>query len=1031
MRKLIPFLALFSIILTAPAPGQKKILVSPYGDAIPIGKTQSIKEVIKRYMAKTVTSAVCTDKATFGYTLAQNPGFETNHIAFHQDIVAMWYVAPASGTIDTVFWYASDVGSLDSTVTVRLFESNIYPGNGPGYGGYPKPGKLCWGYFINTNDIDNGVAAFPEDATDPTWYSTVSGATPSFTPMGNEIWGFGGAPKVEEAFAVNHYALSNLGVPNVTVGQPFFITIRIYGPHVDQATEDQTGFYAINEADSLQTHNWKFYEHIVEIQPGFTCPGWVARGDFNVLYWYAMTVTTNIPPTFPDVTALNTTFSTDPRVVQAVIEDCNPEDPLSAGVESASIRYTRNGISQPEIPLLYIGGDTWEGEIPGGSVDDLVAYKIVAADSNGFVDSTGANQYRIVSLRGEWYTADTGATCTEQDISATGTPISSSAFFVPQYDGSGTAPMDDGTAGPFDMGFNFMFFGDTFRYAWVGVNGALALSKNPLDTLDVNANGFATTFWDFPNAQTAGRTDTAGASDMPGMFIAPFWADLIIEDTVDTYGTIRYGNNADTCLFIVEWDSVGAFLTTGAIDVLTTFRAVLNRCDGTVEFQYKSVGTTGLDSAALVGMQADSNEVSGPSPGWVFVNRNTHPIESKPRDGWCVRLSPNISTVAIDGWNMVAVSLEPNDAVYTTASLFPQLVSSAYKYEAGYVPVNTLGTGLGYWMKFNGAGAVGSSAATFLHEVTAPVGNGWNIIGGPSEFVATGEISPTGVTISSPYFGFGSSGYFTASSIQPGRGYWVKVSGNGSLSLEGSTAVPKAITPSADLGLPADVNRIVVTDAAERSRTLYAAETGTAGHEPAWYEMPPRPPHGGFDVRFGSGRFYEEYTLTPAADQPQEFPLVVQGAAYPLTIRWSVGSPVPDGRKMVLASVDGKTVYGVLEGSGSLQLAEAPAAHLTVRFLGGFNIPTEFALSRNYPNPFNPATRFTVDLPREAAVEVVVFDLLGRKIATLVDDTRAGGSYTVEWNGQDANGLQMPTGTYIVRMISGEFSDVRKVMLMK
>jgi len=1030
MKKLILLLVVCTTALMAQPDGRKKILVSPGGDAIPITKNMNIREVIKKYNAKKVTTAVCTDQATFGYSLNQNPSFDVNHIAFHQDIVAMWYVAPASGTIDTVFWYASDVGSLDSTITVRLFESNIYPGSGPGYGGYPKPGKLCWGYFVNTNDLDNGVAAFPEDATDTTWFSTVSGGTPSFTPMGDEIWGFGGAPKVEEAFAVNYYALGNLGAPNVSVGQPFFITVRIYGPHVDQATEDQTGFYAITETDSLQTHNWKFYEHIVEIQPGFTCPGWVSRGDFNILYWYTMSVTTNIPPTFSGLTNVHNTFSTDPQVVQVVIEDCNPEDPFSAGVESASIRYALNGTAQADIPLLYLGGDTWEASIPGGSVDDLISYKVVAADSNGFTDSTGSNQYRIVSLRNEWYTADTGASCTVQDISSTGTPVDTSELFVPPYPGSGTAPWDDGSAGPYDMGATFTFFGDTFRYAWIGVNGALALSKDALDTLDVNANGFATTFWDFPNAQTTGREDTAGASNMPGMFIAPFWADLIVADSAGSYGTIRYGDNADTCLFVVEWDSVGAFDLAGAVDDITTFRAVLNRCEGTVEFQYKSVGTYGLDSTALVGMQADSNETSGPTPGWIYINRNTYPVESKPRDNWCVRLSPNVSTVAIDGWNMVAVSLTPNDAMYTTTALFPQLVSSAYKYDVGYVPVTTLGTGLGYWMKFNGAGPVGASSATFLHEVTAPVGNGWNIIGGPSEFVATADIVPSGVTVSSPYFGFGVSGYLTASAIQPGHGYWVKVAGSGSLTLESSAAVPKQ-SPSADLGLPAAVNRIIISDATGRSRTLYLGETGAAEHELGYYEMPPLPPSGGFDARYGSGRFYEEYSLGSPDAGSGEYPLIIQGAAFPVTLRWDVNSPVPDGRKMVLASMDGNTLYGVMEHSGTLQLREKPSTPPVIRFLDGISVPKEFAISRNFPNPFNPVTRFTVDLPHEAAVEVVVFDLLGRKVTTLVNETRPGGSYTVEWNGQDGGGLQMPTGTYIVRMISGNFSEVRKVMLMK
>ncbi len=149
MKKLL----ILILLVAATSFGQKRILVSPYGDAIPIGKNQGAAEMLKRSMLKTSGTMVCTDKATFGFTAAQNPNPTTNHIGFHQDIMAMWYVAPAAGTIDSVFWWASDVGSLDSTITLRLFESNVYPGVGPGYGGYPASSQTtCWGYFINTND---------------------------------------------------------------------------------------------------------------------------------------------------------------------------------------------------------------------------------------------------------------------------------------------------------------------------------------------------------------------------------------------------------------------------------------------------------------------------------------------------------------------------------------------------------------------------------------------------------------------------------------------------------------------------------------------------------------------------------------------------------------------------------------------------------------------------------------------------------------------------------------------------------------
>ncbi len=1026
MKKLVLILMLFAATSFA----QKRVLVSPYGDAIPIGKNEGAADILKRSMQKQSSSTmVCTDKATFGFTAAQNPNPTTNHIGFHQDIMAMWYIAPASGTIDSIFWWASGVGSLDSTVTLRLFESNIYPGSGPGYNGYPKPGRQCWGYFINTNDLDNGVAAFPEDATDTTWFSTVPGATPSFTPMGEEIWGFGGVPAVVQANAINSYNLGVLGEPSIAVGDPFFITIRVYGPHVPQAEEVSTGFFAMAETDSLATHNWKFYEHIVEIQPGFTCPGWVARGDFNILFWYSMTVTTNIPPTFSDFTDVENTLSTAPQPLQATIVDCNPEDALLAGVEDARIRYSLNNVVQGDLPMTYLGTDIWEGSIPGGAVGDVVTYKYVAADSNGFTDSTAPNTYRIVSLATEWYTADTGGVCSIDDISASGTSIDTSAFFVPPYSGSGTAPKDDGTAGPFDMGTNFTVFADTFRYAWVGVNGAIALSKSPTDTLDVNANGFATTFWDFPDAQKSGRSDTADAGNMPGMFIAPFWADFIIGDTAATYGRILYGNNANPCQFIVQWDSIGAFVTEGSTQDITTFRVVLNRCDGSIEYQYESVGTTGLDSLALVGMQADSNENSGPVPGWIFVNRNTYPYETKPRDNWCVRLNPNIATVTLDGWNILAVSATPNDADYGKAALFPTAVSPAYEYAAGYVSADPLVKGKGYWVKFNDAGAAGASPATFDTAVVATVQDKWNLIGGPSGYVGSADIVPTGTSIVSPFYGYGSSGYYVAPSIQPGHGYWVKVNGAGTLDLTAnSAAAPKEVAAPFDL---LSMNRISVKDAAGHSRTLYVAERSSVGREPEFFELPPVPPAGAFDVRFSSQRSLETWGEADG-NATLNNPINIQGAAYPLAVSWEIVNLPADGRKLSIGT--GTAGSGrLIDGTGSMTIRDAASgAGLTLTISGDAStLPGTFALGRNYPNPFNPVTHVQVDIPVTSDVNVAVYDILGRLVSTLTSGVRAAGSLTLEWDGRDGNGMSVPTGMYVIRMKAGEFAASQKVLLMK
>jgi hypothetical protein len=76
--------------------------------------------------------------------------------------------------------------------------------------------------------------------------------------------------------------------------------------------------------------------------------------------------------------------------------------------------------------------------------------------------------------------------------------------------------------------------------------------------------------------------------------------------------------------------------------------------------------------------------------------------------------------------------------------------------------------------------------------------------------------------------------------------------------------------------------------------------------------------------------------------------------------------------------------------------------------------PREFSIS-NYPNPFNPSTTITFDLPADAWVTLHVFDLLGRDVVTLLNATRRAGRHSVPWHGVDNHGQTVPSGVYLYR----------------
>jgi hypothetical protein len=1049
---------LLSAVMTAQ---QKRYLVSPNDEVIPIEPGKSATTAIKEWKQRVTSSnsGVCTDVFYFGYPQEIYP-LTNNFGAYHKDVMGQWFTAKATGTIDTVFWEQwTAVNAYDSTVYLRIHNSNIGPSYGPGVRPGPfNPPCQNWGYWVNTNDLDQGVAAFIEEATDPTWVSTINGsAVPSGPPFSSEIWGFGGVAVQVHAATLNWYDLGVLGAPSVTIGDNFFISQRVNfnpadvpGGHREQTDEGRTewgaaGFIVATNDEDYPARNWKFYEHDKGPSNCAGAPidsirrGWVARGGFSAdtldvgmwNWWYAMTVTSNVPPIIEDQTDVHTTFDTGDQTVQATIVDCNPANPVNAFVASASIKWSLNNVPQSDIPMIDLGGDVWEGVIPGQPAGSSVTWKVVATDPDAAVGQGPPDGYSVVKFGSEWYSIDTGYVCAPHDIN--GNDIDTSAFFNPYYTGSGTAPKDDGTAGPYDMGYDFTLFGDNFRYAWIGVNGAIGLSKTATDTIHVNANGFATTVWNFPYPQWHGVDDTVGAGLMPPMFVSPFWADHIVGDTTGQFGNIRYGNDGDTCLFIVQWDSVGAFDNAGSSPDITTFRVVLNKCTGIVEYEYESVGTFGLDSAALVGLQADSSAISGPVPGYVFENRLGYPIETRPADNTCVRFIPKIASAVNDGWNMVAVSLDPIDVNYGKAQLFPSAVSPAYKYAAGYVVADPLEKGVGYWMKFDGSGSAGNSPSTFTHSLVASVNDKWNMIGGPSTPAPTSSIvAGGGTSVTSSYFGYGSAGYSVASTIFPGKGYWVKVSNAGTLTMTGSAAAPKAAPTVIGETNLAELNKITITDAYGRSQTLYLGDEGQVRNELSFFELPPTPPAGAYDVRFVSQRMVESYPAVDAAGKSYEYPISIQSAAYPVSIRWEMNAPVTGNRKMVLSDVaDGKSIQQVMEGSGYYVIKNANVKSVVVKLSEGVNVPATYALSRNYPNPFNPVTRFTVDLPRATEVEVAVYDLLGRKIASLMNGTQAAGTYTLEWNAHDANGMVVPTGMYLLRVSSEEFNASQKIMLMK
>jgi methionine-rich copper-binding protein CopC len=113
-------------------------------------------------------------------------------------------------------------------------------------------------------------------------------------------------------------------------------------------------------------------------------------------------------------------------------------------------------------------------------------------------------------------------------------------------------------------------------------------------------------------------------------------------------------------------------------------------------------------------------------------------------------------------------------------------------------------------------------------------------------------------------------------------------------------------------------------------------------------------------------------------------------------------------------------------------MVEPEFTSVTVALSGaGSSLPIEFALAQNYPNPFNPSTEIAFSLPSASQVELSVFNVLGQKVVTLLDEQMAAGEHTVTWDGRNSDGSSVSSGVYFYRIAANSFVDTKKMMMLK
>jgi len=95
------------------------------------------------------------------------------------------------------------------------------------------------------------------------------------------------------------------------------------------------------------------------------------------------------------------------------------------------------------------------------------------------------------------------------------------------------------------------------------------------------------------------------------------------------------------------------------------------------------------------------------------------------------------------------------------------------------------------------------------------------------------------------------------------------------------------------------------------------------------------------------------------------------------------------------------------------------------------NLPASYILHQNYPNPFNPTTSIAFEIPMAKHVQLVIYDMLGREVISLVDNELQPGKHSVIWNGKDKNGHGVATGVYIYQLRTKDITRSKTMTFIK
>lgn len=355
-------------------------------------------------------------------------------------------------------------------------------------------------------------------------------------------------------------------------------------------------------------------------------------------------------------------------------------------------------------------------------------------------------------------------------------------------------------------------------------------------------------------------------------------------------------------------------------------------------------------------------------------------------------------------WNIVSVPLLADDM--SLNNLFPSATSLAYSYSGEYISEDTLVTGTGYWLKFDGNEQIQICGLT--QDDTVSLQQGWNMVGVFENNIPINQITTTPPGIIATYFFEYNDGYYIADTLKSGQGYWVRVTSDGVLNLNVDSFV-KEEEQQPIVIIDPDWGKIEIINNDGNSVTLYATNKKT---DLSQFELPPVPPIGIFDARYSSGNMIEDISSKRI--------IRISPTNYPVTIR-AKGLNI-----MIKDMINGNLVNEELNNGEEIKITNNKITSIEISGMIAKGFPVNFELYQNFPNPFNPTTTIRFALPSESVVNLSIYNVLGELIRTLINGSMKPGYHEFELNAS-----LLSSGVYIYRIQAENFVQSKKMVIIK